>query len=201
MSLIQFPRRPTQTRTALLCLLDLQMEYIAEGRAYCLAQKDGCLDNCERLLEAVRGKGLPVAHFRQVLPGPYFSADTALSGWIADFRPLPNEPMYQRDTPSVLRNEIFRSFVQEMGAPELFVAGLTSERACLATVIDAVQLGFRVTFVHDASASAGFAGRSVEDSHRAATDLISEYCPIATTSDVIGRLTHADPETWQAMGG
>lgn len=201
MSLIQFPVRHRHSTAPLLCLMDLQLEYVAEGRAYFLEQKDGSLCNCRRLLAAARERGLPVAHFRQVLPGPYFSGGTAMSSWIEGFQPLPNEAIYQREVPSAYRNEIFRSFVQAMDSPELLLAGFTSERACLSTVIDAVHMDHKVAFIHDASASVGFAGRSAQESHTVATDLIGEYCDVVNTESVLKRFTFADPGRWQAMGG
>jgi nicotinamidase-related amidase len=201
MSLIQFPRPHRRTQVPVLALMDLQMEYIAEGRAFFIEHKDHCLHNCARLLGAARRRDLPVAHFRQLLPGPYFSEDSALSGWIEEFRPRPNEAVYQRDVPSAYRNEIFRTFMDAMDDPLVLLAGLTSERACLSTVIDAVHLGHRIAFVEDASASSGFGGRSASESHAVASDLVAEFCDVISTEEAVERFTHADPGRWRAMGG
>ncbi len=201
MTLIQFPVRHRQTVAPVLALMDLQVEYVAEGRAFYIEQKDACLRNCERLLSAARHRGLPVAHFRQLLPGPYFNEFSALSGWIEDFRPLPSEAVYQRDVPSAYRNEIFRTFMDAMDDPLVLLAGLTSERACLSTVIDAVHLGHRIAFVEDASASPGFGGRSAHESHAVARDLVAEFCEVITTDEAVERFTRADPGRWRAMGG
>lgn len=201
MTLIQFPRRHRRSQAPILALMDLQLEYVAEGRAFFIEHRDACLDNCRRLLRAARGRGLPVAHFRQVLPGPYFNQDSALSGWIEEFRPLPNEAVYQRDVPSAYRNEIFRTFMDAMDEPLVLLAGLTSERACLSTVIDAVHLGHRIAFVEDASASPGFGGHSAGESHAFASDLVAEFCEVIGTDEAVERFTHADPGRWQAMGG
>ena len=201
MTLIEFPRRHRRLQAPVLALMDLQVEYVAEDRAYFIEQKDRCLGNCGRLLDAARERGLPVAHFRQLLPGPYFNEHSALSGWIEDFRPLPNEAVYQRDVPSAYRNEIFRTFMDAMDEPLVLLAGLTSERACLSTVIDAVHLGHRIAFIEDASASTGFAGRSAAESHAFASDLVAEFCEVMSTDEALERFADADPGRWRAMGG
>lgn len=201
MTLIPFPRRHRRSPAPVLALMDLQMEYVAEGRAYCLGHAGGALHNCARLLRTARRCGLPVAHFRQLLPGQHFNECSDLAGWIEDFRPLPNEAVYQREVPSAYRNEIFYSLVDAMDNPLVLLAGLTSERACLSTVIDAVHLGHRIAFVQDASASAGFGGRDCRDTHALVCDLIAEYCEVISTDEAVEQFVHADPGRWRAMGG
>ena len=201
MSLVQFPRTHRHAQAPILALMDLQQEYVAEGRAYFIEGLDECLHNCGRLLEAARGRGLPVAHFRQLLPGPYFNECSALSAWIEQFRPQPSEAVYQRDVPSGYSSEFFQSFMEAMEQPEVFLAGLSADRSCLSTIIHAVHLGHRVTFVADASASEHIGARSAGDSHAFMIDLISEYCDVVCTDDVLDRFSHADPRRWRAMGG
>lgn len=201
MTLIQFPYRHRRAPAPVLALMDLQMEYVAEGRAYYLGHSGGALQNCARLLASARQFDLPVAHFRQLLPGQHFNECSDLAGWIQEFRPLPNEAVYQRDVPSAYRNEIFCSLVDAMDDPLVMLAGLTSERACLSTIIDAVHLGHRIAFVEDASACAGIGGRGCQDAHAFVCDLIAEYCDVISTDEAVERLSHADPGRWRAMGG
>ena len=201
MSLVHFPRAHRNAQAPILALMDLQQEYLAEGRAYFIEDLDECLGNCERLLDAARARGLPVAHFRQLLPGPYFNECSALSGWIERFRPQPSEAVYQRDVPSGYSSEFFHSFMEAMDQPEVFLAGLSADRSCLSTIIQAVHFGHRITFVADASASEHIGGRSASDSHAFMIDLISEYCDVVSTDDVIERFSRADPRRWRAMGG
>ena len=201
MTLIQFPRRHRQTQAPILALMDLQMEYVAEDSDFFIGHLGGCLHNCRRLLHAARARGLPIAHFRQLMSGPSFNENSALSGWIEEFRPLPSEAVYQRDVPSAYRNDIFRTFAEAMDTPLVLLAGLTSDRACLSTVIDAAHLGHRIAFVEDASACSGIGGRAAADSHAFVTDLVAEFCDVISTDQALDKFSHADPRRWRAMGG
>jgi len=200
MSLIQFPGRHRQAHAPILALVDLQKEYVSEGRAFSIGKADNCLANCRRLLAAARERGLPVAHFRQLLSGPFFNESTEFSRWIDEFRPMPSEMVYQRSMPSCYQNEFFCTFMEAMAEPVVLLAGFTADHACLSTVIDAVHRGHRVAFIQDASASQSLGSRTAHDSHAFMTDLISEYCEVISTQEALDRFTHADPKRWQAMG-
>ena len=201
MSLLQFPKRHQRTDAPMLILLDLQKEYVSSGRAFSIDQIDGCIGNCQRLLDAGRANGLPIAHFRQLMSGPYFNPSTSFSEWIEEFRPRPSEMVYERRMPSCYDNEIFSAFMESMGNPVLFLAGLTAERACLSTIVDAAHRQHSITFISDASASLEIGGRSSSESHGFVSDLIQEYCDVISTDEALNRLTDADPRRWRAMGG
>jgi len=188
--IIPFPNRDQIYNNTILLFIDLQLEYTASGRAYALQNSAECLNNCRRLLETARSAKLTIAHFRQLRPGTFFNPETEFSKWIEEFRPRPNEMVFERDQPSVYSNRSFESFVNEITWPELIICGLTGEMGCLSTAIDAAHREHKVTFVSDASASRSLHKYSEEQSHEAVTKIIDIYVQLGSTEDVISRISN-----------
>lgn len=186
--IIPFPNPDQLFDNTIFLFLDLQLEYTASGRAYALQNSRECLDNCRRLLEVARSAKLNIAHFRQLLPGAFFNPETEFSKWIEEFRPRPNEMVFERDQPSVYSNGAFESFVNEIAWPELVVCGLTAEMSCLSTAIDAAHREHKVTFVSDASASRSLDKYTEEQSHEAVTKIIDMYVELASTEEILSRV-------------
>ena len=66
MNILNFPHWRKDRGVPITAFVDLQMEYIADGRAYRVKETEGVLRNCKSILEFCREQGLPIAHFRQL---------------------------------------------------------------------------------------------------------------------------------------
>ncbi len=201
MTLIEFPRKRRNSGALLLVLLDLQEEYVCEDRPYVIPGVSACLDNCRRLLASARDVGLPVAHFRQLRRGPFFNEDMRYSRWIEGFTPNTSEMVYERAMPSCFHSGVFANFMSSIEDPVLLIAGLSADRACLSSIIDAAHRRHTAFFISDASATPPISRWPQELSHAFTTDLISQFCHVMTTSEALEHLHHSDPACWSAYGG
>ena len=184
-SIIRLPVRGERASAPLICLLDLQVEYVADGRPLALAGREPWTSNCRRLLAFARERRLPIAHFRQLRRDGLFNPATPLSDWIEEYRPRPFEMVFERPQPSCYASQSFAEFLDNMEYPQLVLAGLTGEGACLATAIDAFHRNHECIFVADASTSRQLSERGEEEVHNFLSDLIELYAEVTTTSAVM----------------
>jgi nicotinamidase-related amidase len=189
MNVITLPAAGRHSAACLVVFTDLQLEYVATGRAYSLRDTDGCLANCARLLKTVRDLGLPIAHFRQIRPDAYFNRDCRFSQWIEDFRPNANESVYERSMPSCYASKAFSDFIDNIADPLIVVAGFSSEQSGLATAIDAYHRHHRMVFVSDCAATAPIADLSEQTAHAVLCDIISRYAEVSSSDRVLTQLS------------
>lgn len=177
----------------LVLFVDLQAEYIAAGRAYALDGIDACLENCAILLSECRRQRLPIVHFRTVRPDVYFNGASPFANWIPDFRPRTSEMVFERERPSCYSSAEFSQFVANIHSPQIILAGLTAEHACLSTAVDLFHRRHVGTFVADASASRPIGNMTAQQAHAAAATLISQFADVVSTRDVLSRLSILSP--------
>jgi len=193
MAVLEFRRAVSARAIPLTVFIDLQAEYAAEGRAYNLTNIGGCLSNCRTLLNECRRLGLPIAHFRQLRPQAFFNTASRFSHWLPEFRPKPSEMVFERSLPSCYSNKEFCALVDSIDSPMIVLAGLTGERACLSTTIDAFHRGHVAVFIADASATRPLSGLSADDSHSAIAKVVSVYGEVTSTREFLDRIATIDP--------
>jgi nicotinamidase-related amidase len=193
MSVIRFPRYQEDYDTPVVVFVDLQREYVAEGRAHALERREPWWSNCMRLLEFARDRGLPVAHFRQLRREPFFNRATPFAEWIEEFRPRPHEMVFERSFPSCYANESFASLLDSLSTPFIVLAGLTCESNCLATVFDAYHRGHRAMLVTDASGSRSLGQHREQEVHDVVTEVASLFCDVISTTEVVARFAGRKP--------
>lgn len=193
MSVIRFPRVSEDFGTPLFLFVDLQREYVIDGRAHALRHHEPWSGNCLRLLDFARKRGYPIAHFRLLKREPFFNRATPFAEWIEEFRPWPHEMVFERSMPSCYANESFAALLDSLSRPHFVLAGLTCETNCLATVFDAHHRGHRALLVVDASASRGLGDRTEAQVHEVATQIAESLCDVATTTEVVARFAGRKP--------
>ncbi|MDP2733269.1 MAG: isochorismatase family protein [Hoeflea sp.] len=191
MNVIPFRAPDPRAPAPLIAFLDMQVEHVAQGRAYSLGDTEKALANCRRLLAFARANELPILHFRQLRKPAFFSPKASFSEWIEGFRPHHSEMVFDRALPSCFHNKAFRDFIGAISKPTLIVAGFAGELACLSTLVEAYHRGHHAIFVGDASASRRLGGLDQQGSHGAVTDVIDLYAEVASTSAVLTRLQNA----------
>ena len=75
--------------TPLFVMIDLQLEYLTDGRPHYLSGAHETFKNCARLLDKLREFRLPIAHFRQVQVGYNFNRASRFSQWAELFARAP----------------------------------------------------------------------------------------------------------------
>ena len=175
-------------RTALL-VIDVQrgMEDPRLGRR----NNPGAEENVAALLAAWRRASLPLFHVRHLSKEP----GSPLVGEGAEFRPaarpLPSEPVIEKDVNSAFIGTDLGARLREGGVGRLVLAGLTTDHCVSTTARMAANLGFGVRLVSDATATfdrVGPDGRlhAAEDVHEMAlVHLHGEFAEISTTDEVL----------------
>ncbi|WP_200378914.1 cysteine hydrolase family protein [Rubrivivax gelatinosus] len=115
-----------------------------------------CLSNVAGLLQAWRGRRLPVIFTRHVSSRPDSPLAPGAPGLAieAAVAPHPGEPVFDKRTNSPFK---LPAFVQALAPPgphhELVIVGLATDACVTAAAREAKDLGYEVTVVHDACAS------------------------------------------------
>jgi nicotinamidase-related amidase len=185
MNIVPFPRHLQNTEMPLLALVDLQLEYVAEGRAHFLTGAAACLENCEVILNAARQIGMPIAHFRLLGRGHFFNSATGYAGWVEKFRPRANEHVFEREKPSCYSNVAYCKLLAAVEHPTVIYIGVVGERACLSTAVDGHHRGDASIFVRDCSASGTLGRMDEKQSHAMIFEVISLYAQVADLGDVL----------------
>jgi len=185
MPVIPFQQRPMFVGAPLICFLDLQVEYVSEGRALALDQQMPWIENCRRLLSFARGERMSIAHFRQLWKGTFLNPATRFSSWIDEFRPRPSEMTFERQSPSCYAADGFVSVLDNIESPHLILAGLTGHGACLATVLEGFHRKHRITFVSDASWTPALGLFTPAISHSCVAAIIACYAEVVSTDRIM----------------
>lgn len=191
MPVIPFQQRLINLGVPLICFLDLQIEYISQGRALALEEQIPWMENCRRLLSLARAKRMSIGHFRQLWKTPFLNPATEFSSWIDEFRPRPSEMTFERDSPSCYAAHEFVSVLNNIENPHILVAGLTGHGACLATVLDGYHRKHHITFVNDASWTPALGSLTAAASHTCVTDIIACYAEVVPTNRTLEWLSGA----------
>lgn len=189
MNVVQISQFREMDTAPVIALVDLQMEFISEGRAYAIADVEACLDRCATLLEQARSAGLAIAHFRQLRRSTYFNGASPFSDWIDGFKPRGNEMVFERAMPSCYSNPAFCTYMDGIRNPSIVLVGLSGEEACLSTAVDALHRGHDLIFVQDASASRATRNFNEQKTHEVVSDIISVYAETTTSAALVDRLS------------
>ena len=178
----------SRTDRPLICFLDLQMEYVADGRALALEARAPWTENCRQLLELARAERMSIAHFRQLRRGTVLNPATGFANWIDEFRPRPSEMIFERSLPSCYAAERFASVLDHIDHPIIVMAGLTGHGACLATVLDGFHRRHRIIYVSDASCTPRLGVLDAAAAHACVTEIIGCYAEVSSTEKIISWL-------------
>lgn len=187
MTILQLPRRPRSTTTPFVAMIDLQIEYIAEGREKHIAEATAAVENSVTLLREARKLQLPIGHFRMIQNGHNFNSASRFSHWIDEVKPRPNEYVYEHTEPSCFSNTAFCELMENVASPEIIFAGLSGEMACLSSAIDGYHRGFDMIFVSNCSASSTVGDWSESSTHHAVENLIACYGSVQKLDQVLDR--------------
>jgi nicotinamidase-related amidase len=184
MPIIQLVQTANRVDQPLVCFLDLQVEYVAEGRALALDACTPWMENCRELLALARAERMSIAHFRQLRRGTVLNPATGFANWIEEFRPRPSEMIFERALPSCYAAERFASVLDHIDHPVVILAGLTGHGACLATVLDGFHRRHRFIYVSDASSTPRLGALDTAASHACVTEIIGCYAEVSTTEKI-----------------
>lgn len=163
-----------------LVLIDMQQEYVAEGRGLALANIAPALAKCRLALNHARAVGMPVAYVRWIGRSAFFHSATRFARWIDGFEPQVCDMVFDRDRPSCYASPAFADVMDRDQVP-IVIAGFSGEAACLATAIEAFHRGQRLTFLTDASASHRLDDLSADAVHHSASAIMRVFGEVVET--------------------
>ena len=148
------------------------------------------------LLQAWRGKGLPVWHVRHdsTSPGSTYRPGQPGNEFKPEAEPLPGEPVQAKNTPCAFAGTDLEQRLCAAGITSLVVTGVITNNSVEATVRMAGCLGFDVYLVEDACftfARKDWNGRlwSAEDVHALSlANMDGEYCTVIRAAEALERL-------------
>jgi nicotinamidase-related amidase len=141
--------------TTALVLIDLQNDYFPGGTME-LVGADAAVARAAALLEAFRGKSLPVVHIRHVAAKPgatFFLPDTAGAEIHAAVSPAAGETVLTKHFPNAFRETALLERLRGIGATHLVIAGMMTHMCVDTSVRAAADLGFACSLAHDACAT------------------------------------------------
>ena len=140
--------------TALL-IIDIQNDYFPGG-AMELAGSVEAGAKAGKLIEAFRGKGLPVIHVQHISTRPgasFFVPDTKGVEIHASVAPQAGETIIQKNFPNSFRDTPLLQHLHDRDITRLVVAGMMTQMCIDSTVRAAADLGFACSLAHDACAT------------------------------------------------
>jgi len=174
----------------LMIVIDIQQEYIAEGRPFYIKGIAPSLKNAKSLIEAAREKQIPVWHIKHYRDGgDIFAQESAFSDFIPGFEPAAGEKTFIKNRYSCFSSPAFAEQLNQMQPEEIVVIGYGSSMCCLCTIIDGIHRGFKFTLIEDATASRSFPYANENEMHRAAIQILRQYANIVNTKELMNKLS------------
>lgn len=175
---------PEQSKP-ILVVIDIQKEYVTEGRPYFINGIEPSLDRARATLAAARAVGWEVVHVRHLQEGDIFGSASAYSGFVVGFEPIDGEADFVKGDYSCYSSAEFARMMKDNIGRSIYVIGYGSTKCCLATIIDGYHRGQKFYFVFDASnakRSDRFDERSL---HEHATDILRSYCTVVGSDTAV----------------
>lgn len=152
--------------TVALVLIDLQSDYFPGGAMELVGAEDA-VAQARILLQAFRGRALPIFHIQHIAKRPgatFFLPGTPGINFHAAVEPLPGEAVVTKHFPSSFRETVLLENLRAVRASKLVVAGMMTHMCVDTTVRAAVDLGFECLLAQDGCATKGlqFAGRHID---------------------------------------
>lgn len=170
-----------------LVLVDVQKEYVAKGRPFCLETIGESLKNLERLLDFARRNGWTIIHVRHQQNSEYFAYGSPYSEFIDGFEPKGDEICLEKSNFSCFSNREFQAMADKKRHDEIIIAGYGTTMCCLSTMIDAHHRGHEFTFVSDATCARRTPRFDEQDMREHIVDIIGAFGNLTTTDEILER--------------
>ena len=182
------------SNTALL-LVDFQNDYF-EGGSWPLDNTDAAVSNGAKLLEAFRGKGMPVVHVRHEFPSdeaPFFRPNTEGSQIHAAVAPQEGEPVVTKSQINSFRDTNLKEILDERDVEGLVIVGAMSHMCIDGATRAAHDMGYNCAVAHDACTTHDqkFNGVTVPAAQVHAAYMAAlgfAYANVATTEELLTEL-------------
>ncbi|MGA0530555.1 cysteine hydrolase family protein [Hansschlegelia sp. KR7-227] len=179
---------PASLNDATLVVIDAQNEYVRGPLT--LPGVGPALGAIADLLAQARAAGAPIVHLAHRAPDGVFVEGTEGAEIAPQAAPLDGETVFLKELPNGFTNPDFRPALERLGRKNLILAGFMTHMCVDSTARAAVDLGYGVTIVENATASRALPGavgkpsRSAQEVHDGAlaglADLFAVVVPDAS---------------------
>lgn len=179
--------QPASLKDAVLVVIDAQNEYVSGPIA--LPGVGPALGAISELLAEARAAGTPIVHLAHRAPAGVFVEGTEGAEIAPQAAPKEGEPVFKKELPNGFTNPELKPTLEKLGRRNLILAGFMTHMCVDSTARAAVDLGYGVTIVENATASrplpgaVGKASRSAQEVHDGAlaglADLFAVVVPDA----------------------
>ncbi len=167
----------------LLCVIDIQKEYVTEGRMFCIPQIEASIGAAKSMLGFARESGWSVVHVRHLQDGQIFSRANEYSDYVPGFEPRAGEIEVSKGNYSCFSSSEFCNVLEQNRQRKIVVVGYGSAMCCLSTIVEGYHRGFDMTFVSDASNAKPTAVHSSAQIHEVMTDVMGTFAKVVTASE------------------
>src|SRR3989339_1148925 len=119
----------------LILAIDIQNEYISEGRPFFIPGIKASLEKIKTIFSVARENGTPIWHMQHKQKGSVFNETSELANFIKDFEPLADEKFFVKDMYSCFSSKDFLVALTEFKPEEIIIVGYGSSMRCLCTII------------------------------------------------------------------
>jgi nicotinamidase-related amidase len=180
--------------TTALLVIDVQESFRARPDNWAAVSAPDIAERIDRLVTHARGRNDTVVWVLHTEPGSGSAFDPE-SGHVRLLEPLapkPGEPVLTKTSHNAFTTTNLAQYLTEHGVDHVVVTGIRTEQCCETTARVASDLGYRVTFVLDATATMPLprwdgSGELATDEviARTASALQGRFAEVRTTADVL----------------
>ena len=166
-----------------LVVIDIQKEYVTEGRPFYIRNIGSSLKSAKATLEYARTKVWKIIHVQHIQEGNLFNPKSEFSSFVEGFEPKTGESAIIKGDFSCFSSTDFTHIMQDFRDSQIYIIGYGSGMCCLSTIIDGYHRGFKMNFVSDASsAKAKMFDEATTHAHM--TDAISTFAKVLKSSEI-----------------
>lgn len=173
-----------------LILVDVQKEYVAEGRPFCLETIKESLDNCQKLLQHARKNSWKVIHLRHEQNAECFARGSQFSEFIDGFEPIDGEISLIKSDFSCFTASEFTALMDKYRHEDIVLAGYGATMCCLSTLVDAHHRGLEFYFVKDATCAKRTPNFGEQDMKKHVLEILTAFSTLVTTEQVLAKSTN-----------
>ncbi|WP_020177843.1 cysteine hydrolase family protein [Methylopila sp. M107] len=169
---------PASLKDATLVVIDAQNEYVDGPIA--LPAVGPALKAIASLLADARAAGTPIVHLAHRAPAGVFVEGTEGAEIAPQAAPKQGEPVFKKELPNGFTNPEFAPALAKLGRKNLILTGFMTHMCVDSTARAAVDLGYGVTIVENATASRPLPGavgkpsRSAQEVHDGALSSLAD---------------------------
>ena len=167
-----------------LVVIDVQKEYVTEGRLFNIRSIGPSLKNAKSVLDHARSAGWQVIHMRHLQAGTIFNPESEFSAFVEGFEPIASEANFSKNDFSCYSDTQFASLMATLKDKEIVVIGYGTTMCVLSTIIDGYHRGQKFTLVEDATAAKSSQLKSEEALRDHCVDILRTFAKVTNTASL-----------------